>query len=136
MTIDFHHFSITQRANIDEIMKVIFKTERQAKVGSLILKKILENGVYSQERAWQFGLYEEDMRKVLTESKVSRPTFFKVLKRLRFIGLVNKQYRFYYLGGEFPNALRRLERAIRIILKPKLKRIRMNKKEWEESQYT
>ena len=135
MTIAFHHFSITQRANIDEIMRIILKTEKQAKVGSLILKKILEDGVYSQERTWQFGLYEADMRKVLTESKVSRPTFFKVLKRLRFIGLVNKQYRFYYLGTEFPNALRRLERAIRTILKPKLKRIRMDKREWEESQY-
>jgi len=135
MTIDFHHFSITQRANIDEIMKVIFKTEKQAKVGSLILKNILKDGVYSQDRTWQFGLYEADMRKVLVESKVSRPTFFKVMKRLRFIGFVNKQYRFYYLGTEFPNALRRLERAIRIILKPKLKRIRMDKKEWEESQY-
>ncbi|MDI6826089.1 MAG: hypothetical protein QMD36_02745 [Candidatus Aenigmarchaeota archaeon] len=135
MTIDFHHFTITQRANIDEIMKVVFKSEKQAKVGSLILKKMLEKGVYSQERTWQFGLYEADMRKVLAESKVSRPTFFKVLKRLRFIGLVNKQYRFYYLGTEFPNALRRLERAIRIILKPKLKRIRMDRKGWEESQY-
>lgn len=135
MTIDFHHFAITQRANIDEIMRVVFKTETQAKVGSLILKKILKNGIYSQERTWQFGLYEADMRKVLAESKVSRPTFFKVLKRLRFIGLVNKQYRFYYLGTEFPNALRRLGRAVRTILKPKLKRIRIEKKEWEESQY-
>ena len=61
--------------------------------------------------------------------------FFKVLKKLRFIGLVKKQHRFYYLTTEFPNALRRLERAIRTILKPKLNRIGTNKKEWEESQY-
>jgi hypothetical protein len=136
MTIDFHHFTITQRAGIDEIMRIIFKTERQAKIGSLILKKMLENGVYSQERSWQFGLYEEDMRKILEESKASRPTFFKVLKRLRFIGLINKQYKFYYLETEFPNALRRLERAIRNILRPKLKQIRVSEKEWEESQYS
>lgn len=135
MSIDFHHYAITQRANIDEIMKIVFKTETQAKVGSLILKKMLKGGVYSQERTWQFGLYEAEMRKVLTESKVSRPTFFKVLKRLRFIGLINKQYKFYYIGTEFPNALRRLERAIRTILKPKLKQIKMNKRQWEESQY-
>ena len=121
MTIEFRHSMISQKMDIDEIMRIIFKTETQAKVGALILKRILEKGVYSEERTLQFGVYEEDMREVLEESKVSRPTFFKVLKRLRYIGLIKKQYRFYYLSTDFPNALRRLERAIRSILKRKLK---------------
>lgn len=128
--IDFKHWDITQRSKTEDIMAVIFKTQGQAKVGSLILRGILENGKYSEEKGrQQFGVYEEEMRKIFEASKVSKPTFFKVLKRLRKIGLINKDFSFYYLTMDFPNALRRFERGIRLILEPKLKDAKMPENE-------
>ncbi len=120
--IDFKHWDITQRTSIEGVMTVVFKTPGQAKVGSLILRGMLEKGKYSEEKGrQQYGIYEEDMHQIFLNSKVSKPTFFKVLKRLRQIGLINKDFTFYYLSMDFPNALRRLERAIRLFLEPKLK---------------
>ncbi len=120
--IDFKHWDITQRSKIEDLMMIIFKTPSQAKVGSLILRGMLENGKYSEEKGrQQYGIYEENMHKIFGNSKVSKPTFFKVLKRLRQIGLINKDFSFYYLSMDFPNALRRLERGIRLVLEPKLK---------------
>lgn len=120
--IDFKHWDITQGHKIEDITKIIFKTPEQAKVGALILKGILEKGRYSEERGrQQFGIYENEMKGIREASKVSKPTFFKVLKRLRQIGLVNKDFTFYYLSTDFPNALRRLERAVRLALNPRAK---------------
>ena len=128
--IEFKHWDITQRSKIEDIMGVIFKTPGQTKVGSLILRGILEDGKYSEERGKrQYGMYEEDMHKIFEASKVSKPTFFKVLKRLRQIGLINKDFSFYYLSMDFPNALRRLERAVHLVLEPKLKDAKMPENE-------
>lgn len=123
--IDFKHWDITQRSKLEDIMKVVFKTPGQAKVGSLILRGMLERGKYSEERGrQQFGIYEKDMKEIFETSKVSKPTFFKVLKRLRHIGFINKDFTFYYLSMDFPNALRRLERGVRSVLEPKLKDVK------------
>ncbi len=128
--IDFKHWDITQRTKIEDVMGIIFKTPGQAKVGSLILKGILEKGKYSEERGrQQFGIYEDEMKQIRESSKVSKPTFFKVLKRLRQIGLINKDFTFYYLSMDFPNALRRFERAVRLVLEPKLKDVKIPENE-------
>jgi len=123
--IDFKHWEITQRSKIEDLMNVIFKTKAQTKVAALILNGILERGKYSEESGrQQFGIYEEDMHKIFLESKVSRPTFFKVLKRLRNIGLIKKDFSFYYLSMDFANSLRRLERAVRGIIESKIKDVK------------
>ncbi len=120
--IDFKHWEITQKSKVEDLMNIIFKTKSQAKVGAMILNGILENGKYSEEFGkQQFGIYEEDMHKIFLESKVSRPTFFKVLKRLRNIGLIRKDFSFYYLSMDFANSLRRLERTVRSIIGNKIK---------------
>jgi len=55
MTIEFRHSMISQKMNIDEIMRIIFKTETQAKVGALILKEssrrefTVRKGLYNSE---------------------------------------------------------------------------------------
>mgnify|MGYP000201928220 CR=1 FL=1 len=123
--IDFKYWEITQRCKIEDLMNVIFKTKGQARVATLILKGILERGRYSEELGrQQFGIYEEEMHKIFIESKVSRPTFFKVLKRLRNIGLIKKDFSFYYLSMDFANSLRRLERTVRGIVESKIKDVK------------
>ncbi|MEM5801423.1 MAG: hypothetical protein QW350_00795 [Candidatus Aenigmatarchaeota archaeon] len=123
--IEFKHWEITQRARIEDVMKIVFKTSSQARVAVLIINGILEKGKYSEEFGHQqFGVYEEDMHKIFLDSKVSRPTFFKVLKRLRNIGLIKKDYSFYYLSMDFANALRRLERTVRSIIGSKIKDVK------------
>lgn len=124
--IDFKHWEITQRSKIEDLMNIIFKTKGQAKVATLILNGILEKGKYSEESGrQQFGIYEDDMHQVFLESKVSRPTFFKVLKRLRNIGLIKKDFSFYYLSMDFANSLRRLERTVRSIIESKIKDVKL-----------
>lgn len=123
--IELKHWEITQKSKPEDLMAVIFKTKEQKKVGTMILNGILEMGKYSEEgNKQQFGIYEEDMKKIFEATGVSRPTFFKVLKRLRHLGMINKDFTFYYLSTDFPNALRRLERTARSIIENKIKDVK------------
>lgn len=106
MTIEFSHYDIKQTSNVEEIMKVVFKTEKQVEVANKIIVTIKEKR----------EVYDHEMKELAKSSGCSEKWFYsKVLRTLRRLGIVRKDLNRYFLSKDFANALRRLERSWREI---------------------
>lgn len=107
MTMEFNHREIRQTPNIDEIMKIVFKTQKQADIGTKIIESIREKR----------EMYDYEMKELARSVNCSEKWFYsKVLRSLQKTGMVRKNLNQYSLSTDFANSLKRLERSWRRIV--------------------
>lgn len=105
--INLNYYDIKQTSNVKDVMKIIFKTDKQVKVATKIVETIKNKS----------RIYDREMKELARSSDCSEKWFYsKVLRTLQRLGMVRKDLNRYILSREFANALRRLERSWREIV--------------------
>jgi hypothetical protein len=105
--INFSYYDVKQTSSVKEIMKIIFKTDKQVTIATKIVETIKSKN----------GIYDREMKELARSSDCSEKWFYsKVLRTLQRLGMVRKDLNRYILSREFANALRRLERSWREIV--------------------
>ena len=104
MSIEFSHHNIQQTSDPKQIMKVIFKTQKQADIAVQIIETIKEKR----------EIYDHDMKELAKSVNCSEKWFYsRILRTLQKLGMVRKDLNRYILSNDFANSLRRLERSWR-----------------------
>lgn len=104
MPIEFSHYNIQQTSDPKQIMKVIFKTQKQVDVAVQIVETIKEKR----------EIYDHEMKELAKSVNCSEKWFYsRILRTLQRLGIVRKDLNRYILSNDFANSLRRLERSWR-----------------------
>jgi DNA-binding IclR family transcriptional regulator len=104
MSIEFSHYEVQQTSDPKQLMRLVFKTQKQADIATQIIETIKEKR----------EIYDHDMKELAKSANCSEKWFYsRVLRTLQRIGMIRKDLNRYFLSTDFANSLRRLERGWR-----------------------